>query len=407
MRFWAQKNLRLKALTCLLAIAALFFAMSMLVYPDKVLAASIRGLKIWWEIVFPALLPFVICSDILMGLGVVRFVGVFLEPLMRPLFNVPGVGGFVLVMGFASGYPVGAILATRIRNAKLCSKAEAERLLAFTATADPIFICGAISVGMLHNPQLGPPLALCYFGASIVVGLIFRFYHQHERSSLTRQSQQQLTGNVFYRAFQALYRARIEDGRPFGKILGDAVHHGITTLVLIGGFIILFSVILEIITLIHFDIFITAFFASILAPFNLEPTLLNGLANGLFEVTNGANTVSQADATLTQKLLAIGAIIGWGGLSIHAQVASIIQESDLNVKPYLVSKLLHALLCPLFIFIFLKPSRAVFTTFNFDLHNWNNLDLELWLKLIWLFVLMISVSLIIRFVKHVFVKRFS
>ena len=45
-----------------------------------------------------------------MGMGVVHFIGVLMEPLMRPLFNVPGTGAFVLAMGIASGYPLGAAL---------------------------------------------------------------------------------------------------------------------------------------------------------------------------------------------------------------------------------------------------------------------------------------------------------
>ena len=39
-------------------------------------------------------------------MGVVHFLGVLLEPLMRPLFNVPGVGAFALSMGLAAGYPM-------------------------------------------------------------------------------------------------------------------------------------------------------------------------------------------------------------------------------------------------------------------------------------------------------------
>ena len=62
----------------------------------------------WWEIVFPSLLPFFIVSEMLIGFGVVKFIGVLLEPFMRPLFKVPGVGGFVWAMGMASGFPAGA-----------------------------------------------------------------------------------------------------------------------------------------------------------------------------------------------------------------------------------------------------------------------------------------------------------
>lgn len=33
-----------------------------------------------------------IVSEMLIGFGVVKFIGILLEPFMRPLFRVPGVG---------------------------------------------------------------------------------------------------------------------------------------------------------------------------------------------------------------------------------------------------------------------------------------------------------------------------
>ena len=72
--------------------------------PQAALLASIRGLNIWWEVVFPSLLPFFIIAELLISIGVVKFIGVILEPLMRPLFRVPGIGGFVWAMGMASGF---------------------------------------------------------------------------------------------------------------------------------------------------------------------------------------------------------------------------------------------------------------------------------------------------------------
>ena len=78
--------------------------------------SSIKGLDAWWSIVFPALLPFFIMSELLIGLGVVNFLGVLLEPVMRLLFNVPGAGAFVLAMGYTSGAPIGTLLTVNLRK---------------------------------------------------------------------------------------------------------------------------------------------------------------------------------------------------------------------------------------------------------------------------------------------------
>ncbi len=52
-------------------------------------------------------------------------------------------------------------------------------------------------------------------------------------------------------AFSALHQTRIKDNRPIGKLLGDAVTSSVQTLLMVGGFIILFSVVNKILFLLH------------------------------------------------------------------------------------------------------------------------------------------------------------
>lgn len=58
----------------------------------------------------------------------------------------PGSGAFALAMGITSGYPVGAKVASDLYKDNLCSKIEAERLIAFTNSSGPLFVIGAIGV---------------------------------------------------------------------------------------------------------------------------------------------------------------------------------------------------------------------------------------------------------------------
>src|SRR5690554_1622336 len=104
--------------TLLLAGITAFIAFALLKYPGDASEASIRGLNLWWEIVFPTLLPFFIIAELLLSFGVVKFIGVLFEPIMRPIFNVPGVGSFAWAMGMASGYPTGAKITVHLREQK-------------------------------------------------------------------------------------------------------------------------------------------------------------------------------------------------------------------------------------------------------------------------------------------------
>ncbi|WP_309228293.1 nucleoside recognition domain-containing protein [Virgibacillus sp. NKC19-3] len=171
--------------TILLSGITSFFAFALLKFPDQALEASIRGLNIWWESVFPSLLPFFITAELLTGFGVVKFIGVLFEPVMRPLFNVPGVGSFGWMMGMSSGYPTGAKIAARLREKKQLSQIEAERLVSFTNASSPLFIFGAVSIGFFHDAKLGVLLATCHYLGNAIVGICMRFYRHKEDKQVT------------------------------------------------------------------------------------------------------------------------------------------------------------------------------------------------------------------------------
>ena len=340
-----------------LAGLGVFLTISMVLFPEDAFAASIKGLDVWWNIVFPALLPFFIGAELLMGLGVVHFMGVLLKPLMRPIFNVPGEGSFVMAMGLASGFPIGSILTTRLRRDNLCTKVEGERLMSFTNTADPLFMFGAVAVGMFGYPQIGVTIAIAHYLSSISTGILLRFYGRSQPNSKEEISQ----GSILWRALSALYRARKRDDRPMGQLLGDAIRSSINTLLLVGGFIILFSVIIRIMTVVGFVSIMSALTMRILAPIGLDPSLTPAIISGLFEVTLGSQLAGEALTTvpMIQKVMVASAIIAWSGLSVHAQVASIISQTDMKVTPFICARFVHACLAAAYTYLLMGPLAPV------------------------------------------------
>ncbi len=135
----------------LAGLGALLIIMLMACFPSQTLESSLRGVMIWWQVLFPALFPFLVISELMLGFGIVHFFGKLLDPLMRPLFRLPGIGSFVVAMGYVSGYPVGAKLTVQLWEQRLVNRAEGERLVAFTTTSDPVFLIGAVSVGLFSQ----------------------------------------------------------------------------------------------------------------------------------------------------------------------------------------------------------------------------------------------------------------
>jgi len=331
---------------------ATILAASLIAYPQQSLEASIRGLNMWWEIVFPSLLPFFIISELLIGFGVVKFIGVLLEPLMRPLFKVPGVGGFVWAMGMASGFPAGAKITARLRQEEQLTQIEAERLVSFTNSSNPLFIFGAVSVGFFHHPQLGVILALAHYLGNIGVGLIMRFYGKETPDKKKNKRKQ----SKIKAAFSALHHTRINDKRPIGKLLGDAVSSSIQTLLMVGGFIIVFSVINKLLFHLHITAAIAKFFDVILSLLSFPEMLSIPFISGLFEITLGSQLTSQVkDATLLQQVIVTSFILAFSGFSVQAQVASILAQTDIRFKPFFLARILHGFLASLFALILWNP----------------------------------------------------
>ncbi|MEX2104058.1 MAG: nucleoside recognition domain-containing protein, partial [Bacilli bacterium] len=116
MRF-LKLNFHGRIFTFLIGIAAVFTVMSVLIYPSHALDASTQGLRIWWSMVFPALLPFFILCDIVIAYGIAHALGVLIDPLLRKLFRLPGVAGWSLISGVLAGSPAGVEAVVKLRQA--------------------------------------------------------------------------------------------------------------------------------------------------------------------------------------------------------------------------------------------------------------------------------------------------
>lgn len=339
----------------------------LLIFPQQALTAALRGVSIWWDVLFPALLPFFIISEMMLGFGIVHFFGTMLDPLMRPLFRVPGIGGFAMALGFASGYPVGARLTSQLWEQRLITRVEGERLVAFITTSDPIFLIGAVSVGFFHDASLAIVLGIAHYGTAMLLGIGMRFYGRNEpetpvvegdaRTAVSAGSRKP----IWLRAFDAMHRARIQDGRPIGTLLQQAVGNALQMNFVVGGLVVFFSVILETLTSGGVMSVLHAGIGALLQLFGLPVTLSQAVVNGLFEVTLGAKASAGAgDGLALMGKAAIAAfVLSWAGLSVHAQIVSLLSRTTLRYAPFLAARFAHGVLAALAVMLLWEPLQPL------------------------------------------------
>ncbi|WP_337034478.1 sporulation integral membrane protein YlbJ [Paenibacillus illinoisensis] len=345
----------------LITLALLVLCFLMILFPAETWHASVRGLSIWWDVLFPSLFPFLVLSELLLGFGIVHFLGTLLNPLMRPLFRVPGSGGFVFAVSCASGYPTGAKLTAQLWDQKLVTREEGERLVAFTTSSDPIFMIGAVSVGFFHNVAVAPVLVASHYAAAFIVGLLMRFHGRAASSSSPSPTPSTSTvkpkGSRLIQAIHAMHEARMADGRAFGELLRQAVSSSLRLIIIVGGLVVFFSVMMELLVQTGSLGVLYQMTEQLLTLMNLPPALSQGLVGGLFEVTLGAKEAGGAGTAvpLVYKAAAAAFVLSWGGLSVHAQIMSILSNTPMRYGPFLFARAIHALIAPVLVLLLWVP----------------------------------------------------
>ena len=177
-----------KVRDALAGLALLIATAGLVAAPGEAIAGAKDGLTLCFNVIVPSLFPFFVLSSLVVDLGLAAYLGRAMEGLMRPLFRVSGSCAAAVALGFIGGYPVGARTALQLYQQGLCSKPEAERLLAFCNNSGPAFILGVVGAGIFGDSRVGFLLYLTHALASLLVGLLFRFYggSQRRRSSVPR-----------------------------------------------------------------------------------------------------------------------------------------------------------------------------------------------------------------------------
>ena len=336
--------------------AIAFFLLAMILFPQTVFAAAGKGLSIWWQAVVPSLFPFFITAELLLRTGMAKALGVWLEPLMRPLFRLPGAAALAVVMGFVSGSPTGATITAQLRKQGLCSKEEGERLLAFTNNAGPLYILAATAIGILGHPALGIWIWFSHYPINFLFGLILRFFGKKKPAGTNLPAGQHLFQ-------QGLRLLKEEACPPLGQLLGQSIKSALGTILTIGGFMVFFAVFTGLLQQVGVLNLLTKGTAIFCQALGLSTDLAPAFANGLFEMTIGVAALQDCSAPILQQMTVAGMIIAWNGLCVQAQVISVLDGTDLSPRLYIISRVCHFFLAA----IFLIWAAPTIPTSNFPL----------------------------------------
>lgn len=329
------------------------FPIFLVIFSKSNLSAAKSGLLLWVNSVVPSLFPFFIATELLSYTNVVTNLGKKLNKIMRPIFNVPGIGSYALIMGIISGYPIGAKIVSNFKEEGLCTEEEAERMIAFTNNSGPLFIIATVGITLFGNTLIGILLLVTHILASISVGIIFRFWKDN------KSSQNNINSSYHFKPKKEIRFSNL------GDILSKSILSAIHTTFIIGGFVVLFSVILSILKNSHFIDIFSQILNPIFSIFGINDiSFIKGFLSGIIELTNGVMQISAIPCkNISINIILCSFLLGFGGISVLLQVFSIISKSNISIRSYFIGKILHGILAALYTFIFIYT----FPIFNLSL----------------------------------------
>ena len=299
--------------TVLWALLLCAWAVYLLFCPASAGAAVADGLTLCARSVLPALFPFFVCVELMGRMGVTARISARLgAPLARLLHTSPA-GAGVWAAGIVGGYPAGAQCAAALCRARQLSASEAEHLCGFCNNAGPAFILSMAGAQLFDRPAAGFALWGGHIAASLLTGVLLRPRQPYPVIPPSRQTSS---------ARPALSAAFTQSVKTAGAILLQVCM-----------FVVTFSV-------------LTAILSDLL-PQTTPPALRAGLT-GALELTNGIRQLQLGALSEWATFVLCAFLLGFGGLGVAAQVASILQESGLSAHGYLRAKFLHGLLCAAF-----------------------------------------------------------
>ena len=310
-----------KTRDALAALALLIATVGLVAAPAQAIAGAKEGLMLCFNVIVPSLFPFFVLSSLVVDLGLAAYLGRAMEGLMRPLFRVSGSCSAAVALGFIGGYPVGARTALQLYEQGLCSKTEAERLLAFCNNSGPAFILGVVGAGIFGDSRVGLLLYLTHALASLMVGLLFRFYGGWEGKRTQASRPKPIRTVTLPAAFTG------------------AVSRALQSTLNICAFVVFFAVVLRLLSAYG----VLSALASLLSLAGLEAEWAKRLVAGLLELSSGVASL-QGGAGLTGRVSMAAFMLGWAGLSVHCQVLSFLVDSGLSARVYLAGKLCHGLI---------------------------------------------------------------
>ena len=331
-----MKIIEIKKSYIFLSFVVLLLIFAIAFNPEVYMQSTLNGILVWATAVVPALFPFFFLTKFLTQLGFVEQLARFFSPVTKKLFNVSGVSSYVFLMSVISGYPVGAKIISELYQNKVIKQTEAVRMCSFCSTSGPLFIIGTVGAEMFLCKGAGFIIFIAHILGAICNGLLFRNYKRKEK---------------FFDI-----GSKTKNPEPIDSILSSTIYDSVISILLVGGYIALFFMIIDILSNFYILSFLSNAVGYVFGLLGIGADASVGFISGIVEVTRGCLDLSTSSASLPVLCVLACGVISWGGFSTHFQALTFLKKCNMKFSLYTLQKLCHAIFamitCTILVLIF-------------------------------------------------------
>ena len=279
------------------AVFSFAFAVCLIVFSDVSKTGAAEGLRICRDVILTSVFPFSAAASLLISSGAIGALGRITGGIVGRAFGVSDAGAGVILLGAVGGFPTGAYAASNLYLSGKLSKTEAEKLISYTNNPTPAFMVGYVG-SLLGSAVIGVYCYTCILVSALLWGVLIRGKYKRSEGNAVVDTEFSFSSSVSKSVFSA---------------------------VIICGFVIIFSVISNIVTVIGGGLV-----SSIICP--------------LFEITSGVGLIFSYGLPLRMTASLLCAVCSFSGLCIYSQVKTETDSAGISVKYYIAGKTFQAVI---------------------------------------------------------------
>lgn len=264
----------------------------------------ITSVNLWLTKVFPNLFIMFIVQNLIINTNALNNISKIINPIFNKIFHTKGNSCIAFLLSIISGTPASSFIIKEMLDKNQIDEEDANKLIKFTFFGSPLFLYNNLLCFLSKDTSI--KIITVHYMANVAIGFITR--GKKGTNNIANTKDEKSNNNILI-------------------LLPNAIKKSLDTLLIILGTIIFYMLLTNII----FNIF------------NI-PLTISAIIKGLLEMTQGINSISTLNINGIIKEIILLNIISFGGLAIHTQVLSIINDTKISYKNFFWGRLLHMLI---------------------------------------------------------------